>query len=116
MNLSFFNGTIIGFILSLNDLVSFSMTKNLFLNKSKFNLYQLIFPSLLYSFQIPLFFYGLKTTSMSILNITWNLFSNILVTFIGIFVYNESLNGLKTLAMIFAFTSIFLFAIDQYVK
>ena len=38
---------------------------------------------------------GLGKTSMSVLNITWNLISNVLVTLIGIYYFGERINNLK---------------------
>ena len=108
-------GLLVGFLLSLNDIISFGLVK-------KYNLKQLgvtiglIIPMILYSFQIPLFSYGLKATSMVILNITWNLLSNVLVTLMGLFYFKEKVSGLKTVAILLAFSSLILFSIDTYVN
>jgi len=108
-------GLLVGFLLSLNDIISFGLVK-------KYNLKQLgvtiglIIPMILYSFQIPLFSYGLKATSMVILNITWNLLSNVLVTLMGLFYFKEKVSGLKTVAILLAFSSLILFSVDTYVS
>ena len=49
---------------------------------------------------------------MSILNISWNLFSNIIVTLVGLYYYKEDLGNLKSVALLFALCSISIFAID----
>jgi hypothetical protein len=107
------SGIIIGFFLALNDLLSFYLTKNYYLKNLTFGLGGIL-PMFLYSFQIPLFYYGLKTTSMTVLNITWNLFSNILVTLMGIFYFQEEITGLKKVAIVLALSSIILFSVDSY--
>jgi len=67
---------------------------------------------ILYSLQILVFYYGLHKTSMAVLNITCNLISNVLVTIVGIYFFNEKINNLKTIALGFAFVSIVLFAVE----
>ena len=108
-------GSLIGLILSLNDIVSFALTKKLYLKEIglAFGLY---LPMILYSLQIPLFYYGLRTTTMSVLNITWNLFSNILVTLMGIFYFKEKVNGMKLLAILMGISSILLFSLDSVIN
>ena len=108
-------GALVGFILSLNDIISFALTKKYYLKE--LTVYVGVYlPMILYSLQIPLFYYGLRTTSMTVLNITWNLFSNILVTLMGIFYFKENINGLKTVAIIMGISSIVLFTLDSYVN
>jgi len=111
-----FNGIFIGLMLAINDVISFGIAKEVFLQERLKNIYWLIIPTILYGLQIWLFYFGLKKTSMSILNITWNLISNILVTLLGIYYFGEKMNDLKTFALIFAFISITLFAIDNLRK
>jgi hypothetical protein len=108
-------GILIGFLLSLNDILSFSLSKKYYLKQLNTGL-GLVLPMLMYSCQIPLFALGLRATSMTVLNITWNLFSNIIVTLMGVFYFKEQINGLKTVAIIMAFSSLFLFSLDSYVN
>jgi EamA domain-containing membrane protein RarD len=110
---NFIFGLIIFSILSINDVISFGITKEVFLGINLSSLYWLIIPFLLYGSQILLFYYGLsKINSMAVLNIYWNLISSIIVTLIGIFYYKEQINGLKTIAILLAFLSISIFTID----
>ena len=106
---------LIGLLLSLNDIISFGLVKKYSLKQLGYTV-GLLLPMILYSFQIPLFNYGLKTTSMIILNIYWNLLSNILVTLLGIFYFKEKINGLRTAALLLAFSSLILFTLDSYVN
>jgi len=108
-------GALAGFILSLNDIISFALAKKYYLKELTVYV-GLYLPMILYSLQISLFYYGLRTTSMTVLNITWNLFSNILVTLMGIFYFKEKVNGLKTVAIIMGISSIVIFSLDSYVN
>jgi len=104
-------GLFIGLTLALNDVISFGITKEVFL-KNKLSLHWLIIPVILYGLQILLFYYGLGKTSMSVLNITWNLVSNVLVTLVGLYYFKEQITNLKYIALLLAFASIGLFAVD----
>jgi len=66
----------------------------------------------MYSFQIPLFYYGISITSMAVLNIIWNLISSCLVTFVAIFYFKEKITIMKVYGIIFGLISLFIFAID----
>jgi multidrug transporter EmrE-like cation transporter len=108
------NGLLIILVLVINDIISFGITKSVYLQSGIFNTkYWLIIPVILYGLQILIFYYGLHKTSMTILNITWNLISNILVTLIGIYYFGERINNLRIIAFGFAIVAIVLFSIES---
>ena len=109
-----FKGLWITLLLAFNDILSFGLTKEISIGKNFKSKFWLIIPMILYAFQILLFHYALTKTSMSVLNITWNLISNVLVTIFGIYYYGEQINNLKSLALGFAIISISFFALDGY--
>ena len=92
-------GLLIAFILAINDVISFGIAKLTFLKT--YSIGWLIVPVILYGLQLPLFYYGLKFSSMSILNISWNLISNILVTLIGFFYFKEQVDNIEMVGLIF---------------
>ena len=97
-------GLFVAFILAINDVISFGIAKSTFLKT--YSIGWLIIPVILYGLQLPLFYYGLKFSSMSILNISWNLISNILVTLVGFFYFKEKVSNVEMVGLIFAFISI----------
>jgi EamA domain-containing membrane protein RarD len=106
------SGLLIGLLLAINDVFSFGITKAVSTQELK-SISWLLIPTVLYALQIWLFYYGLGKTTMTVLNISWNLFSNVLVTILGIYYFGEKINDLKSIALLFAFVSISLFAIDD---
>ena len=90
-------GLFIAFILAVNDVISFAIAKATFLKT--FSIGWLAVPIIIYGIQLPLFYYGLTFSSMSILNISWNLISNI-----------------EMIGLIFAFISIGCFTYDDINK
>ena len=101
-------------LLTLNDILSFGLVKSYALHRFAIGI-GMIVPMVLYSLQMPLFYLGLQHTSMAILNISWNLASNILVTLVGIFYFREQITHMKTAAILLALSSLGLFALDTYV-
>jgi len=110
----FNNGTTIGLILAIIDIISISITKQIdlgYLQKS-----WLPFAFILYGCQMLIFKYGLNITSMTVLNLSWNLFSNIVITLIGIYYFKENINHLETYGILFAIFSLFLFGLSELNK
>jgi multidrug transporter EmrE-like cation transporter len=62
---------------------------------------------ILYGSQMLIFRQGLELTSMTILNLIWNLFSSIVITLIGLYYFNEKLSNLEIYGILFAFIAIF---------
>jgi multidrug transporter EmrE-like cation transporter len=107
-------GLLIAFILAINDVISFGLAKLTYLQT--FSQTWLIIPVILYSFQLPLFYYGLNYSSMLLLNKLWNLISNILITLIGFFYFKERINNIEIVGLIFGFVSIACFTYDDILK
>ena len=107
-------GLFIAFILAVNDVISFAIAKATFLKT--FSIGWLAVPIIIYGIQLPLFYYGLSFSSMSILNISWNLISNILVTLVGFFYFREQVSNIEMIGLIFAFISIGCFTYDDINK
>ena len=52
--------------------------------------------------------------TVTILNLSWDCISSILVTLLGIFYFRDKVNGLKIYGVAFSILAIFLFAMDDY--
>lgn len=70
-------------------------------------------PTLLYSLQPLIFYTGLGHTSMTALNLMWDVMSDILVTASGLFYFKEKLSYKKYIGLSFAFMAIFLLSGDD---
>jgi TRAP-type mannitol/chloroaromatic compound transport system permease small subunit len=110
----FNNGTIIGLSLAFIDIISMSIIKQINLGLLQKN--WLPIAVMIYGCQMIIFNYGLNITSMTVLNLSWNLFSNILITLIGIYYFKENINHLETYGLLFAILALFLFALSEFNK
>ena len=68
---------------------------------------------LLYGLQPLIFLQSLRYETMTVMNISWNLISDILVTATGLLYFKEKLTPMKQFGLGFAFVAIFLFACDD---
>jgi len=63
-----------------------------------------------YAVQPYLFMKAMNYENMTVTNLIWNLASDVIVTFSGIFVFGESIKGLRWLAILMSLFSLGLFA------
>ena len=68
---------------------------------------------LIYSFQPYLFLQALQYESMTVMNILWDIISDILVTVMGIFYFKEQISSMKQVGLAFAFVAIVLMSYDE---
>jgi len=64
----------------------------------------------LYGLQPLIFLQSLRFETMTVMNILWDLISDVIVTISGIFYFKERISPIKQVALGFAFISIVLFA------
>lgn len=110
-----FNNVILfGVYLTIIDIISMGIIKNINLGIITEN--WLGIAVILYGSQMILFKEGLKNMSMTVLNLSWNLFSNIIITIIGIYYFNENISQIEKFGILFALFSLFLFSMAQFHK
>jgi len=66
----------------------------------------------LYAMQPWIFLKGLNFTSMTVLNLSWDLLSDILVTLSGVLYFRESLTEYKFIGVLFSLLAITVFAME----
>jgi len=69
---------------------------------------------LMYGLQPFIFLQSLRFESMTVMNILWDLISDILVTATGLFYFKEKLSPIKQVALGCAFLAIVLFGYDDW--
>ena len=68
---------------------------------------------LVYSIQPLIFLQSLQYESMTVMNILWDVISDIIVTVTGLFYFKEKLSSMKMVGLAFAFTAIVLLSYDS---
>lgn len=100
---------VFGVFMSLFDISMMSLAKLSSKGKLPY-IPALSFATILYSFEPYLFFKSLNYENMTVMNLIWDLTSDIMVTIFGVFYFGESIKGLRWLAVLFALFSLALFA------
>jgi drug/metabolite transporter (DMT)-like permease len=66
------------------------------------------FSMFIYAFQPLLFYKGLAGNGLTVMNLLWDVMSDVLVTAIGVFYFSEKLSRFKRAGVILSFISIIL--------
>uniref|UniRef100_A0A6C0J2F3 EamA domain-containing protein n=1 Tax=viral metagenome TaxID=1070528 RepID=A0A6C0J2F3_9ZZZZ len=100
---------VFGVVMALLDIFMMGMAKEVSLKTVPYAL-GLGGATLIYAFQPYLFVKALTFENMTVVNLIWNLSSDIIVTLMGVLYYGESIAGLRWLALCMSLFSIGLFA------
>ena len=73
----------------------------------------MIVPTIVYAIQPWIFLSALKFETMTVMNLVWDLMSDVLVTIVGIYYFGEKLGPVKSLGVFTALISIALLAYDD---
>jgi multidrug transporter EmrE-like cation transporter len=73
----------------------------------------ILLPTVVYAMQPWIFLTSLKYESMTVMNLLWDLISDILVTGSGLFFFKETLSRTKLLGVSLAIVSVFLMSWDD---
>ena len=107
-----FNLRTLGFgsLMALNDLIMMPMVKNVV---GGWNPLWMIVPILAYSIDPIIFYSAIQTESMAIVNLSWNMISNIVVTLVAFLVFKEHVSGVKMAGILIGFVSLFLMTLSE---
>ena len=73
----------------------------------------MVLPTIIYALQPWIFLSSLRFESLIVMNLMWDLMSDILVTATGLLYFKEKLGPYKTLGVILSFASIVLMAMED---
>lgn len=100
-----------GTVMATIDVFMLSMIK-IIGTKAKY-LKWMIVPTIVYAIQPWIFLSSLKFETMTVMNLTWDLMSDVLVTIVGLYYFGEKLGPVKSLGVCTAILSIALLAYDD---
>lgn len=99
-----FMATIDVFMLGIIKLVSTGAIKNI---------YWMALPTAIYAFQPWIFLHSLRVESMIVMNLLWDLISDVLVTANGVLYFKESLSHTKAIGVVFSIMGIYLMSCEK---
>jgi multidrug transporter EmrE-like cation transporter len=101
-----------GTIMASIDVVMLGIIKSVSLNQSKL-LRWMIIPTIAYAIQPWIFLQSLKFESLIVMNLMWDLISDILVTLVGVFYFKEQVGPYKTIGIVLSLISMTLMSITD---
>jgi multidrug transporter EmrE-like cation transporter len=100
---------VFGITMALVDVVMMFTSKFVHLGAVSYNV-GLPIAMAAYAVQPYLFIKGMNYEGMATMNLIWNLSSNVIITLAGVFLFKESIRGLRWLAILMSVFSLGLFA------
>ena len=94
-----------GLVMALIDVGTLGIVKGV----SKGGIKSLMFmtiPTLVYSIQPWVFLSAIKNESMTVMNLTWDLISDVLVSIVGIFYFGEKIGFVRTCGLLLGLVSL----------
>lgn len=73
----------------------------------------ILLPMLVYSLQPILFYFSLQYETLIVMNLLWDVISDVIITAIGLFYFGEKIGPYKKLGVIFSLISIVLLSMDD---
>jgi drug/metabolite transporter (DMT)-like permease len=101
-----------GVVMAAIDVFMLSLIKSISGNPSRF-LRWMVVPTIIYAIQPWIFLSSLQFESLIVMNLMWDLISDVLVTATGFFYFKEKIGPYKTLGVMLSFASIVLMSIQD---
>lgn len=94
-----------GFLMAGIDVFMLTLIKTISLDKVKWIRF-MIAPTLIYAIQPWIFLESMKYETLVVMNLLWDVISDVLVTIVGLFFYGEKLGVYKSMGVLLSFISI----------
>lgn len=101
-----------GTVMAIFDVMMLSSVKMISLHQAQL-LKWMIVPTLIYAVQPWIFLKSLQFETLIVMNLLWDLMSNILVTIVGFLYFKERLGPYKTIGVILSFISVIFLSIED---
>ena len=100
-----------GALMASIDATMLSLIK--YIHLEKVSLRWILVPMLIYSLQPVLFYFSLKYETLTVMNLLWDVTSDVIITLIGLYIFKESIGPYKKLGVVFSLLSIILLSLND---
>lgn len=108
-----FNIIPFGFAAAMAGIDSTMLTLIKYISTQKHHMGWILLPMIFYSLQPVLFFLSMQYETLTVMNLLWDVISDVVITGIGLFVFKEKIGPYKKLGVIFSFISIVLMSLND---
>ena len=98
---------VFGFVMAFIDVFMLGLIKSISLDVPRY-IRWMIAPTIVYAIQPWIFLNSLKFESLTVMNLLWDLASDILVTMVGLLYFKEQIGPLKLLGVALSLVAMFL--------
>jgi drug/metabolite transporter (DMT)-like permease len=100
-----------GAVMASIDASMLSFIKTIHLQK--IHIGWILLPMLIYSLQPVLFYMSLHYETLTVMNLLWDVVSDVLITLIGLFIFQEKIGPYKKLGVVFSLFSVVLLSLND---
>jgi drug/metabolite transporter (DMT)-like permease len=108
-----FNAVPFGFAASMASIDAFMLSFLKYLSIHKQYVGLLFIPMIVYALQPVLFYFSLQYESLTVMNLLWDVISDVVVTLIGLLYFQEKIGPYKRAGVILSFISIVLMSLND---
>lgn len=103
----------LGFGAAMATIDAFMLSLLKYISKDKQYIKWIILPIVVYALQPVLFYFSLQYESLTVMNLLWDVISDVIVTFIGLVIFKETIGPYKKAGVILSFLSIILMSLND---
>ncbi len=96
-----------GLMMASIDVFMLSLIKSISMDGARM-IRWMVLPTIIYALQPWIFLQSLKFESLVVMNLLWDVLSDVLVTLVGFFYFGEKVGPLKRIGVVLSLVSIFL--------
>lgn len=111
--LPLFNIMPLGFGAAMASIDAMMLTLLKYIHIQKVSFSWILLPIIIYSLQPILFYFSLQYETMTVMNLLWDVTSDVMITAIGLFLFQEKIGPYKKLGVFFSLCSILLLSLND---
>ena len=108
-----FNTIPFAFAATMASIDSTMLTLIKYITTQKHHTGWLILPMIVYSLQPVLFYLSMEYETLTVMNLLWDVISDVVITMIGLFIFREKIGPYKKVGVIFSLLSIVLLSLND---
>lgn len=108
-----FNIVPLGFGASMATIDAFMLSLLKYISKEPKYLSWIVLPMMIYALQPVLFYMSLQYETLTVMNLLWDVISDVIVTLVGLLIFKETIGPYKKAGVILSFLSIGLLSMND---
>ncbi len=103
----------LGFGIAMATIDAFMLSLLKYISIEKKYIGFILLPMIVYAFQPVLFYFSLQYESLTVMNLLWDVISDVIVTLVGLLIFQETIGPYKKAGVMLSFVSIALMSLND---